>query len=133
MSKGSKRRPGKGYDDNYEKIFSGTQERGSWVYCPVRCKLIPKAEYYPQEKVSVQIMPDIQPFVSPVDGKVITSRTKLRAHNREHGVTNIRDYGEETRMKGELERQKRITGSTPQAKRERKMLIAEELRKRGVL
>jgi hypothetical protein len=37
-------------------------------------------------------MPDIEPFVSPVDGKVITGRRALREHNKRHNVTNAADF-----------------------------------------
>lgn len=43
-------------------------------------------------------MPDIEPFVSPVDGSVITGRKALREHNKKHDVTNAADF------KGEWER-----------------------------
>lgn len=42
----------------------------------------------------VVVMPDIEPFVSPVDGTVITGRKALREHNRRHGVTNAADFKE---------------------------------------
>jgi hypothetical protein len=37
-------------------------------------------------------MPDIEPFVSPVDGSVITGRKALREHNKRHDVTNAADF-----------------------------------------
>jgi hypothetical protein len=37
-------------------------------------------------------MPDIQPFVSPVDGSVISSRSAWREHDKRHGVTNASDF-----------------------------------------
>lgn len=37
-------------------------------------------------------MPDIKEFVSPIDGEVITSRSKLRAHERRHGVRQAGDF-----------------------------------------
>jgi anti-sigma28 factor (negative regulator of flagellin synthesis) len=40
-------------------------------------------------------MPDIEPFVSPVDGKIITGRRALRDHNKRHNVTNAADFKEE--------------------------------------
>lgn len=47
------------------------------------------------------IIPDIEPFISPVDGTVVTGRAALREHNRRHGVTNIADF------KGQWEREAR--------------------------
>lgn len=37
-------------------------------------------------------MPDIKEFVSPIDGEVISSRSKLRAHERKHGVRQAGDF-----------------------------------------
>lgn len=59
--------------------------------------LIPAEEYVPKhraEKASFTVLPDIEPFVSPVDGKVITGRRALREHNRRHNVTNAADFKE---------------------------------------
>ncbi len=38
---------------------------------------------------SFQVMPDIQPYQSMIDGTVITSRSKHRAHLRDHGCVEI--------------------------------------------
>jgi glycine cleavage system H lipoate-binding protein len=35
------------------------------------------------------VMKDIEPFVSPVDGKVVGSRSALRQHERQHNVRQI--------------------------------------------
>ena len=35
------------------------------------------------------VMKDIEPFVSPVDGKVVGSRSALREHERRHNVRQI--------------------------------------------
>jgi hypothetical protein len=47
------------------------------------------------------IMPDIEEFVSPVDGSVISSRSRLREHNRKYGVTNTSDYKEEWKKRAQ--------------------------------
>ncbi len=44
-------------------------------------------------------MPDIEPFVSPVDGTTISGRAALREHNRLHNVTNVADFENEWRRK----------------------------------
>lgn len=51
------------------------------------------------------IMPDLQPFVSPIDGKEVSGRAALREHDKRHGVTNVADY-KETWAKAEAERAK---------------------------
>jgi hypothetical protein len=43
------------------------------------------------------VMNDITPFVSPIDGKEITSRSKLKAHELRHGVKQCGDF-----KKGEI-------------------------------
>lgn len=49
---------------------------------------------------SPAIMEDIQPFVSPVDGKVIGSRSALREHNKRNGVIQLDEWSNQ----GELNR-----------------------------
>ena len=60
-------------------------------------KLVPKEEYYGDNTRSQapMFMPDIEPFVSPIDGQVITTRPMLKRHNKAHGVTNTADYSKE--------------------------------------
>lgn len=38
---------------------------------------------------SFQVMPDISPYMSMIDGTVITSRSKHREHLRDHGCVEI--------------------------------------------
>lgn len=38
---------------------------------------------------SMHVMGDIQPFVSPIDKTVITSRSQVREHERKHNVYQI--------------------------------------------
>lgn len=47
------------------------------------------------ERTGPDILPDIQPFVSPVDGSIVTGRAALREHNLRNGVTNAADYKNE--------------------------------------
>lgn len=57
-------------------------------------KLVPKHLAAPLHKsaASPTFMPDIKEFVSPIDGELITSRSKLRAHERRHGVRQAGDF-----------------------------------------
>ena len=43
-------------------------------------------------QTSANIMPDIEPFVSPIDKSVIGTRPQLEAHNKRHNVTNSADF-----------------------------------------
>lgn len=38
------------------------------------------------------LITDIKPFVSPIDGSEITSRSKLRSHEQRHGVKQAGDF-----------------------------------------
>lgn len=57
----------------------------------------------------VMIMPDIEPFVSPIDGKVISGRRALAEHNKRHNVTNAADFTNEWK-EAEKKRAKFYTG-----------------------
>lgn len=51
-----------------------------------------------------RILPDIGEFVSPVDGTVISSRSKLREHNKRNGVVQTQELkgeGDEARRQRE--------------------------------
>jgi hypothetical protein len=83
-------------------------------------------------KPSFQIMKDIDPFVSPIDQTVISSRPQLEAHNKRHGVTNIADYSQQHFDTKAKERSLATLGQTEADKQDRKAIIANELEKRGV-
>lgn len=57
-------------------------------------------------------MGDLEPFVSPIDGSVITGRAALREHNKRHNVTNVADYNKPGGQweKQAKEREKFFTG-----------------------
>lgn len=57
----------------------------------------------------VMVMPDIEPFVSPIDQSVVSGRAALREHNKRHGVTNAADYTNEWKQKA-AERARFFTG-----------------------
>lgn len=40
----------------------------------------------------MEILPDIEPFVSPVDGSVVGSRSSLREHNKRNNVVNFHEF-----------------------------------------
>ncbi len=75
------------------------------------------------------IMPDIKEFRSPITGEIISSRPKLKAHNRKHGVTNSEDYSQEYMVKRSNERVKKAKGQTSEDKAERIELIKHQLEK----
>jgi len=69
----------------------------TYILHPETRKLVLKSEYYAQQDdpAAPSVMTLREPFVSPVDGSYIDDFGKLRQHNKKHGVTDRRDYGEE--------------------------------------
>ena len=91
---------------------------------------MPKHEYVRRSgPESAAIQGDIEPFVSPITGKTITSRSVLRDHNYAHGVTDSRDYSDTFLAERSAKRINEMTGSTAAAKQERRELIMREMGK----
>jgi hypothetical protein len=133
VSKGSNRRPGKGFESNYEAIFgTGGPKRGSYVQDPETGKLVPKQEYVPKGPDAPYIQGCMEEFVSPIDRTVIADRAQLRAHNKRHGVTNSADYSANYLQKRVAKREADRLGTTKQAKKERLNLINETLKRHGL-
>jgi hypothetical protein len=51
------------------------------------------AEALSRDGGSAAVHGDIQPFVSPVDGSVISDRKQLREHNARNNVVNSAEFG----------------------------------------
>lgn len=93
---------------------------------------MPKHEYVRRSSnASATVQGDIEPFISPITGKTITSRSLLRDHNREHGVTDSRDYSGAYLAGRSEQRINEMTGKTHAARQERRELISRELEKHG--
>jgi hypothetical protein len=108
---------GKNFEDNFEKIFSEpSKEKGRFVYDKDQKKCVKKQE---TNISGYHIQGDIEPFISPIDKTVITGRAALRAHNKRHGVTDIRDYGPEWFKRRGKEKDADRLGQTKAAKQER--------------
>ena len=75
----------------------------TWVQHPITHKLIPKDEYVRPTTTLHSVHGDIEAFVSPVDGTVISSRRQLRDHNARLGVVSQAEFGND----GEATRQQR--------------------------
>lgn len=75
---------------------------------------------------------DIDAFVSPIDGQVVSGRAALREHNKKHGVTNIADYDTGYFEKRAKEMAAEATGQTAEAKQERLKLCDKTLNDFGV-
>ncbi len=86
----------------------------------------------PRRTMAKGLGSDIEAFVSPIDGTVISGRAALRTHNEKHGVTNIGDYEAGHFEKRGKEMKAEATGQTQVAKQERKELIDQTLNNYGV-
>lgn len=96
--------------------------RKSWVQ--INGKLVPKEEAdYVASQTKLEIMGDIEPFVSPITGEVIKGRNHLRRHMKEHGVTHASDYSKEWYDKKAKERQAQFAGQTRRDRMERIELL----------
>lgn len=103
----------------------------SWIQ--IDGKLIPKEEYYGDNSRYTDIphvLPDIEPFVSTVDGTVISSRSHLREHNRKHDVHSYADYSPDYIQKKVQERHQRMMGQTKEDKQHRIEIIKQALEQR---
>lgn len=101
-----------------------------FVQCPITNKLIPVEEYRrPQNGIT--IIGDIEPFISPVDGSLISSRSQLRDHNRRHSVTDQRDYGSDWFKRKARERTEELQSTTTAAKKERIETIMKAMHRHG--
>lgn len=59
-----------------------------YIQHPITHELIPADEYV-RPTNCFEIMPDIAPYKSMIDGSVITSRSHHRAHLKAHGCIEI--------------------------------------------
>ena len=67
---------------------------------------------------------DVQPFVSPIDGSVISDRKQMREHCKKHGVVPAAEFSNEHYEKAAKERERLHKGEyTRQEKFERKQEI----------
>ncbi len=82
--------------------------------------------------MAAYVQGDIESFVSPVDGSVITDRKQLRDHNKRNGVTNCADYSDEFFAGKKRERDAAINGTTAEAKRSRRTALIAECKRRGI-
>ena len=72
------------------------------------------------------IQGDIEPFVSPVDGTVISDRKQLREHNKRNNVVNTAEFSPEFLERKREERERLYTGDrTKEQIRKDRMQINE--------
>lgn len=104
-----------------------------FIQDPRTGKLVPAEQYRRPALVAHTVLPDIDPFVSPVDGSVVSSRSHLRAHQERHDVRQHGEYGENNGQayfaRKAQERMRRAQGSLPEQRRERVRAITRAIEK----
>ena len=96
-------------------------------------ELIPIDEAAIRRDAGVAIHGPIEPFVSPVDGTVISCRKQLREHNKRNNVVSSDEFSPEFYERKAAERERfyqRKMG--PEAKLARKREIYEALTRAGI-
>jgi len=86
-----------------------------WRQCRHTGEFIPVDEAARQQSRSAAVQGDIQSFISPVDGSVITDRKQLREHNKRNGVVNSAEYSPEYYARKAKEREDFYAGKTSAA------------------
>ena len=109
------------FSDGYDKI--------NWSK-PIP-KKAPNNDQLPKEK-AFMLAPKFDAFISPIDQTRISCPGGLREHNKKHGVTNVRDYGENYFERRGKEKYAEQQGATKEQRAERKELINQAMRKRGL-
>lgn len=107
-------------------------QSGTWVMCKETKTLVRKEDYHSAQD-SAMVMKELDPFVSPIDGQVIRDRAQLRAHNKEHGVTNTQDYGSAYFERRGKEMHNEKIGNTPKARAERREALNQQLHNHGII
>ena len=104
--------------------------RKRWIQDPTTYKLIPADEYERPRTNAPAVSGDIEPFVSSVDGTLISSRRSLREHNKRHNVVTAAEYGGHVDPKAAKRIERFMNGEhTPSEKLARKQEIYETIQR----
>lgn len=96
----------------------------SWIQNPLPpYNLIPRDEYVRPKEVNHYVLGDLQAFVSPLDGTVISDRRKYRDHMERHGVVPAQEFSPEYLAKRRAAYEGEITSKA--ASKERKTAMYE--------
>ena len=60
-----------------------------YIQDPKTLELVPASQYVPEAGTFHYVIPDIQPYLSTIDGKPIMSRSVHRTHLRQHGCVEV--------------------------------------------
>jgi hypothetical protein len=78
-------------------------------------EMVPIDEAAIKSDLGAAIHGDIRPFVSPVDGSVISDRKQLREHNKRNNVVNADEFSPEFYARKAQERADFYQGKRPKA------------------
>jgi hypothetical protein len=94
-----------------------------WIQHPETLELIPRDEYIRPSTKSPYIMGDIENYISPLDGTVISDRRQHREHMQKHGVVPAQEYSTDwlAKRRKELDSE----SNSKAASRERKQMMWE--------
>ena len=99
-----------------------------YIQDPVTHKLVPADSYCRPQTVSHSIHGFHEPYVSPVDGSIISDARSLRNHNAKNNVVHSAEFDSATVKKQQAERKRILSGEhTPQETQARKQEMYETI------
>lgn len=112
-----------------KKAFKAGFDQIDWSVCNHDSKAVNAPK---QDVNAPMVLSPLEEFVSPIDQTVISDRGQLRRHNKQHGVTNVRDYGDTWfEKKGKQMHQSR-QGATKADKADRIDTIRQTMARMGI-
>jgi hypothetical protein len=87
----------------------------TYVQDPKTKKFVEKSVFQAQHHA----VHTLEPFVSPIDGTFIHDSAQLRAHHKQHGTTDSRDYSPDTMQRASRARDMKLQGLDPASKKDR--------------
>ena len=92
-----------------------------WIQHPETLELIPRDEYVRPATKTAYILGDIENYVSPLDGSVISDRRKHREHMQKHGVVPSQEFSTEWLAKRRKELSSEIDSKSASMERKQAM------------
>jgi hypothetical protein len=87
----------------------------TYVQDPKTKKFVEKSVFQAQHHA----VHTLEPFVSPIDGTFIHDSAQLRAHHKQHGTTDSRDYSPDTMQRASRARDMKLQGLDAASKKDR--------------
>jgi hypothetical protein len=102
-----------------------------WIQHPITNELVPRDEYVRPKEAQHSIWNDLDAFVSPVDGSVISDRGQLEEHNKRNGVVSANNFGPEFQKRKAAERHEAEHGKVAVRERRQEMYEVMMRQERG--